>query len=47
MVFAFLGCELIEEGADFAPDGFFASLGCLSEQVFEVGEDLLDWVEVW
>ena len=47
MVFAFLGRELIEEGADFAPDGFFASSNCLSEQVFEFGEDLLDWVDVW
>ena len=39
-------CELVEEGADLAPDGFLAALGGLAEQVFELCEDLFDGVEV-
>jgi hypothetical protein len=36
-----------EQGADALPGGFYGALGCVSEQGFELGEDLLDRIEVW
>ena len=46
LVFASLRWELVEEGADFAPDRVLASLGGLSQQVFEFDEYLLDQVQI-
>ena len=42
-----LGAELVEEGSDPSADGVLAALGGLSQEMFELGEDLFDWVEVW
>jgi hypothetical protein len=42
VVFAFLRCELVEQRADPAPDGFLGAFGGLAEQVLEFGDDLLD-----
>jgi hypothetical protein len=43
---AFVSCELREQFSDLSPEGFLGTLGGLSEQVFEFGEDLFDGVEV-
>jgi hypothetical protein len=36
----------MEQGADASPSGFDGSLGRLAKQGLELGEDLLDWIEV-
>ena len=46
VVLAFLRGELVEELAEPAPDGFLGAFGGFSEQVLELGDDLLDRVEV-
>ena len=40
-------CEAIEQAADPAPGGFDGAFFCLAKQGFELGEDPLDWIEVW
>lgn len=37
----------MQEYADALPSCFDGSLGGLSQQRFELGEDLLDWIEIW
>lgn len=44
IVAALVGCEGVEQGSDTPPGAFVGSLGCLSHEVFELGEDLLDGV---
>ncbi len=46
VVFAFVWSEVVEQGADAAPGGFDGPLVGLAEQSLELGEDLLDRVEV-
>jgi hypothetical protein len=43
---AFLGCGAVEELADAAPSGREGSLGGTSEQRLQLGEQLLDRIEV-
>ena len=43
---AFLRCEVVEKGADAAPDAVDGAFVSLTEQDFELCEDLLDRVEV-
>jgi hypothetical protein len=38
---------VLEQLTDCGPDGFDGSLGSFAEQVLKLGEDLLDWVQVW
>lgn len=47
IVAALVGCEGVEQGADAAPCCFVGSLGRLSHEVLELGEDLFDRVQVW
>ena len=42
MISTFLRAELVEKGTDLAPDGFFAALGGLAQEMFELGEHLFD-----
>jgi hypothetical protein len=46
MLGALLWCEAIEQGADALPGCFDSSLDGLSEQRFQLGERLLDRIEV-
>jgi hypothetical protein len=46
VISTFVGAELIEKGADLAPDGFFAAFGGLAEEMLELCEHLFDGVEV-
>lgn len=39
-------CEGVESIGDCSADGIGGSGGSLAQKVFELGEDLLDWVEV-
>jgi len=39
--------EEVYELTDLPPDCLFGSLRGLSHKMFELGEDLLDWVEIW
>ena len=41
------GGELVEQRADAVPDGMNGALVGLAQQSFELGEELLDRVEVW
>jgi hypothetical protein len=43
---AILGTELAEERADPSPGCFDRPLAGLAQKCLELGEDLLDWVEV-
>jgi hypothetical protein len=43
---AFLRCEAFEQGADALPSCFDCSLGGFSEQRFQLGEHLLDGIEI-
>lgn len=43
---AFVRREGVEERSDAPPCFFVGSFGGFAEQVFELGEDLLDWVQV-
>ena len=46
VVGAFLWCEVVESIGDCSADGIGGSGGSLPQKVFELGEDLLDRVEV-
>jgi hypothetical protein len=46
IVGAFLRCEATEQGADALPGCFDGSLGSFSEQRFQLGEHLLDGIEI-
>jgi len=46
VVRAFVGAELVEELSDPAPEIFSYSLRRLAKQSFELGEGVLDWVEI-
>src|SRR3954452_9307811 len=46
VVLAFGGCKVIEQGADRLPEGVPCSGGGLPEPGLELGEKLLDWVEI-
>ena len=46
IVGAFLGCEAVEQGADALPSCFDRSFGGFSKQRFELGEHLLDGIEI-
>jgi hypothetical protein len=46
VVGAFLGCERSEEFADRRHEGFERARGGVAEKVLELGEDLLDGVQV-
>ena len=46
VVGAFLRCEAIEQGADALPGCFDSSLRSFSEQRFQLGEHLLDGIEI-
>jgi hypothetical protein len=46
VVGAFLRCEAIEQGADALPGCFYSSLRSFSEQRFQLGEHLLDGIEI-
>jgi hypothetical protein len=47
VVCAFVGFELLEQGTETLPGCFDGSLCGLTEQSFELGENLLDGVHVW
>jgi hypothetical protein len=47
IVGAFLRCEATEQGADALPGCFDSSFGCFSKQRFQLGEHLLDGIEIW
>ena len=47
VVGAFGGGEVVEEGADASPGGFDGALGGLAQKSLQLGEDLLDGVQVW
>lgn len=47
IVFAFGWAESIEQASDAFPSCCMGSFGGLSHQVFELGEDLFDGVQVW
>jgi len=44
---AFFWCEAIEQGADTFPSRLESTLGRLAQEVFELGEDLFDRIEIW
>jgi hypothetical protein len=46
IVGAFFGCEAVEQAADAAPQRLETSWRFSAEQLLELGEDLLDRVEV-
>jgi len=47
IISAFCFTELLEKRSDALPRRFDGSFGCFAHQVFELGEHLLDGVEVW
>ena len=47
MVLALGWAEGIEQGADAAPRCLMGSLGGFAHEVFELGEHLLDRVQIW
>src|SRR5215217_7620965 len=46
VVLAFGGCKVIGQGADRVPESILSSCRRLPEQSLELGEELLDWVEI-
>ena len=46
VVGAFGRCEALKERADALPSGVNGALGGFAQHRFELGEDLLDWVEI-
>src|SRR3954470_20664989 len=46
VVLAFGGCKVIEQGADRFPESILSSCRRLPEQSLELGEELLDWIEI-
>ena len=46
VVGAFVGCEAIEQAGDALPEGFAGALPGATQQGFELGEELLDRIEV-
>lgn len=38
--------ELVEQSSDAGTDGFGSALGCVAQQVFQLGEDLLDGIKI-
>lgn len=43
---AFIGTEAVEQRSDPPPCGLVGSLGGFSHEMFELGKDLLDGVQV-
>ncbi len=41
-----MGCECVEQISNPVPEGINGTLGGLAQQCLELGEELLDWVEV-
>ena len=47
IVGAFVGCKSSEDFANRGADGFDGARGDLAQEVLDLGEDLLDRVQVW
>src|SRR5437588_7733499 len=47
IVGAFVGCKCSEDFADRGADGFDGARGGRAQEVLDLGEDLLDRVQVW